>query len=535
MKEHLFFILNTLEKYQYFLFVVYMCLGAIVLKGMRREVLASKTLLYIATGIAALSIALYLTTLANYLLYPSYVDHVEATVASIAWLGIHGHPYYPNWITEDVYGLVYGPVLYFFHGLFLLIYPTIITAKLLGAGSLLLALGLIFIVIQQKVSNNLTSFIFIASLVMLFVPLGPFAYWTRAEPFLILISTLALLVAIRLHPLVAGAIIGALAGLATGFKLHGFIYVAPMAIMTLARAKLLRERVILVIIGAACAITFALLPFFLKESSLIGYLQYLKLAAHHPFAPDAFRANLLFALVIFMPAVAFWFWRRPAINPTEFWLLAGLCISVAIAIVIGGISGPYHLLPFVPLGLYVAIIMADAPAPEPAASETISFIFLLLLLAYIPGGINLNIRLTTDFYRNSQREHEKIAELQKYLTTYPDAQIGISDNAHYSDTFYRIFSVLRGHPLHIDFAAWEDLAYVGVDEKNVIRFIKSCEVPTWILPLGAPFTKLSWYTKQPILSDDFRRIFSTNYRLIQKGKTYQVWRCRLGVERTKWH
>ena len=105
--------------------------------------------------------------------------------------------------------------------------------------------------------------------------------------------------------------------------------------------------------------------------------------------------------------------------------------------------------------------------------------------------------------------------------------------SHYFDANYRIFSVLRGHPLHIDFAAWEDLAYVGVDEKTIVRFIGTCEVPTWILPLGTPFTKLSWYTKHPILSDDFRRIFSTNYKLIQTGKFYQVWKCRSSAEKTE--
>ena len=53
---------------------------------------------------------------------------------------------------------------------------------------------------------------------MLFVPFGPFAYWTRAEPFLIFISALALLVATRLRPMAAGPIVGVLAGLASGFK-----------------------------------------------------------------------------------------------------------------------------------------------------------------------------------------------------------------------------------------------------------------------------------------------------------------------------
>ena len=265
MKEHLISVLNTLQVYQDFLFVMYMCLGAIVLKVIGREIRTSKILSYVATGVGVVVTAVYLTTLVNYVRYPNYLDHVEATVASIAWLGMSGHALYPNWVTGDVYGLVYGPVLFLLHGLFLLIHPAIATSKILGVGFLLVSFALILIIIKQKVANNLTSFLFVASLVMLFVPFGPFVYWTRAEPFLIFISAVALLVAIRLRPMAAGAIIGVLAGLASGFKLHGFIYVAPMAIMTLARVNVLREQVILTSIGISCAITFALLPFCLQN------------------------------------------------------------------------------------------------------------------------------------------------------------------------------------------------------------------------------------------------------------------------------
>ena len=148
-----------------------------------------------------------------------------------------------------------------------------------------------------------------------------------------------------------------------------------------------RDRVILAGISISCAIIVALLPFFL-ERIIAGRAirNTLNIAAHNPSAPDAFRANVLFALVLLMPTVAFWFWRKPSINYTEFWLIAGLCTSIAITVVIGGISGPYHLLPFVPLCLYTAIIMADAPARAPVASQAIAFIFILLLLAYVPGG-----------------------------------------------------------------------------------------------------------------------------------------------------
>src|SRR5262249_38170591 len=144
------------------------------------------------------------------------------------------------------------------------------------------------VLIRQKLPGNFSSLLLLASLAMLFLPLGPYAYWTRAEPFLIFISALALLVAIRLRPMAAGTIIGVLAGLATGFKLHGFIYVAPMAIMTLARANSLHDRVVLASTGVACAAITVLLPFCLKESSLVGYWEYLKIAAHHPSPPGAF-------------------------------------------------------------------------------------------------------------------------------------------------------------------------------------------------------------------------------------------------------
>ena len=288
-----------------------------------------------------------------------------------------------------------------------------------------------------------------------------------------------------------------------------------------------RDRIIVAIIGVACAILFALLPFCLNQSSLVGYSQYLNLAADHGLSLETFRLNLLFALVLIGVIFGNWYWRRPAIKRAEFWLLAGLCMSIAIAVVVGSVSGggPYHLLPFVPVCLYGAVVVSDSPAGE--TSRIIAIVFVVLLLAYGPGGFIIHSRLLTDYYRNSQAEREKIIELKKDLAAYPNAQIGISDDGHYSDTYYRIFSVLKGYPLHVDFAAWEDLAYVGVDEKYVIRFIKTCEVPRWILPLGAPFTKLSWYTKQPILSNDFRQTFLMNYRLTQTGHAYQVWSCRL--------
>jgi len=514
--------LTKLQNAQDPLCVAYMFLAALALR--HSAILPSRNLSWITISLGALVIGVYLIKLASYLLYPNFADHVEATVASISWLGMHGREFYPNWMVDDVYGLVYGPVLYLVQGLLLLIVPTITALKIMGVVSLLLAFVLTFMVVKHKVADsNLTPFFTVASVVMLIMPLSPFAYWTRADPFLILISVCALLAAVTLNPVAAGAIIGVLAGLATGLKVHGFIYVAPLAIMTLGRAAVQRDRFVVAIVGVACAIIVILLPFCLKQSSLVGYLHYLRVAALHRFA---FEENLLFAAALFAPIIAVWFWCKPVINPPELWLLGGLGISLATAVLIGGVSGPYHLLPFVPICLYCAI----AILPTKEARRVGPIIFSVFLLAYGPGFL-LDSRIIKFYFDHSSVEREKVVELQTYLDNYPDSQVGISDGSHYFDANYRIFSVLRGHPLHIDFAAWEDLAYVGVDEKTIVRFIETCEVPTWILPLGTPFTKLSWYTKHPILSDDFRRIFSTNYKLIQTGEFYQVWKCRSSAEK----
>ena len=126
---------------------------------------------------------------------------------------------------------------------------------------------------------------------------------------------------------------------------------------------------------------------------------------------------------------------------------------------------------------------------------------------------------------DAAQERDKITQLRNFLGSYPDAQIGVSDDNHYPSYFYRVFSVWNGQPLHVDFSAWMDLAYGGVDEKYIMRFIERCTVKTWILPVGYPFMQINWYNNLPLVTDNFRRTFFANYRQIKIDDAYQVWRC----------
>jgi len=476
-------------------------------------------------------VAAYIVALILYLLWPNYIDQGQPVVASISWLWMHGQALYPNWATGDVYGLVYGPGIFLINGTALLLSSTIFASKVTGVLPLAVVLGMTLIILRQKTNNSLTSLILLASQVMLFVSFREAAYWNRPEPFLVLISVLTLLLAFNPSPWIAGAGIGVLAGLAAGLKLYGFIYTVPAAVVVLARVEAMRGRFIVVIIGSASAVASVLLLCYGKGASIAGYLQLLGVTLRHGMSLFLLYENLWIAFVLTAPFIAIWIWQKPALDPPERWLLVGVCISVAMMTVIGAKKGggTYYLLPLVPVCIYgIAVVL---PPSKVQANEIAAVIFVSLFLAYGPRLYLYLARLEYLYRVDTKSKLEQIAELETYLGSYPAAQIGISDNRHYPLYFNRAISVFNGRPMRVDFTVWMDLAFAGVDEKHILRFIDGCKVSTWILPLGMPFTMDNFYDGLPLLSDRFRHTFFTNYRQIQTGRAYQVWGCKLSTQR----
>jgi hypothetical protein len=477
----------------------------------------------LAAILAVVASFIYLLLMVIYLLHPNYVDHAQPLVASISWLWMRGRELYPNWATGDVSISVYGPITFLINGAALLLSPSILASKLPGVLSLVAALAATSIVLRRTTNGNYASLLLLGSAVLLLDTFHAHAYWNRPEPFLILISALALLViSFRLPSMLEGISIGLLAGIAAGFKVHAFIYLLPTWAAALSKIQSLRDRIFVAFVGSLCAVTFAFLPYFESGVSVAGHLRILRVAFDEGWSLSLFRKSLLFLFVLAAPITLILILQKPELNPSKRWFLATLGISALVMTVISGKQGGgrYYLLPLIPVFVYGIAIAVEK------FRIYATLIFATLFLTYGPNLL-LDTRwgLRYDRQIDAQSEHDEIAELKTYLDSYPNAQFGVSDNEHFPAYFYRVFSVWNGRPLHVDFSAWMDLAYTGVDEKHILRFIKGCAVQTWILPLGAPFQLSNFFTGEPMLSENFRQTFLSSYRQIKSGNTYQIWQC----------
>src|SRR5437667_401906 len=239
---------------------------------------------------------------AGYLLVPYYFDHVEPTVAVSSALLLRGQSLYPDWIAgEGVYGLMYGPVLYFINAMVLIANKSIFATKFAGVAAAWTALLIMALNARLIVRDYAITSLAIGCVCLVFFRLMPGQFWSRPEPFLILLSALSGL-ALRLPIFKAGLAIGIITGLAVGLKLHGVFYCLPAAVALLERQSLpWMSRVQLASIIFATAVAVMIAPFLHPAVSLSQYLTNLEIAAEHGLRLDLFIQNIIF--LAFMPFV----------------------------------------------------------------------------------------------------------------------------------------------------------------------------------------------------------------------------------------
>jgi hypothetical protein len=498
---------------------------------------AGRHQVWLASAIGLAVALLWCLLIYGYLIFPSYIDHVQPSIAAVSWLAVHGHPIWPNWETGDVYGMIYGPLLYLLTGVFLLIDPSILMSKLPGLAAFFGAVVCLWWALRQKKADRITTFFLITAFLIALIALDPttprlfIGYENHADVFLIFLATLTLPVAFE-WPAQRSAIgVGILAGLCAGFKVHGFLYAIPAALAVIARAKDQREGLRFAGVGGGAALAVIVLPFLVSPAAgAVDYLSYLLMSTHHGLAMREVSDGLLIAVSLAVPLFVVWHWRRPVLGRPERWFLIGLAGAVAATFVFVAKrgDGPHHLWPLFPPCFYgmACILGADSRARDSLKPQTIMAVVVLALFVTYAGWLETSYYVSKLLYERQDIELAKIADVENILKDYPDAQFGVSDDLHYYDSFYKVLGVFQGAPLRLDIPSWLDLAFAGIPEKVVARAIEHCAARTWVLPLGEPFVMLNWYTQQPLFSDKFREEFHNNYRLVREDDFYQVWACK---------
>ena len=120
-------------------------------------------------------------------------------------------------------------------------------------------------------------------------------------------------------------------------------------------------------------------------------------------------------------------------------------------------------------------------------------------------------------------------EFHSLLKKFPDLYVGVTDSTHanYSLSFFRPYAFGPEYADKLDPVAFMEVSFTtNIDDRRFVSKIKTCSYPFIILPLnGKPFTLLNFYTNKPLFSDELRRVFASEYRLIEKGTYFHIFQC----------
>ena len=452
-------------------------------------------------------LALFLAALAINVAVPAYVDHVEPSVAALSWAVMQGQPAYPAADAALMYGLPYGPALYLINGLVMKVAgPGIPVSKLAGVIAAAASLLMIAAAVRRAYGDGWhralgwTSGVYLA--------FGVTAFWVRAEPLLLLCSSLAAL-SLTVNGRAAAILAGTALGLGMNLKISAALYLLP-ALILLA----IRQGRGTAALTAGVAATVGALPFVLFENiSAQGYLQWVQTTAGHGFRLRALPSSLEWALFVAVPLPLFARDQRSDVRWLS-WLLAVTVIaSVPLASKHG--TGAYHFLPFVPLILFAA---CGSTEQRTARSSAVLIASLVLAGFQVPYWIRSATGLPAA---------EILAELRRIeQTTTGSLAMGYSPN--YRLSFFRPQLVFDGHPHVLDGASAMDAAWSGRPFPGaVLEQLRSCGVDNWVVPTGgAPFELPNAYGGgSEVFPEEFRRAFHASYRLREPGRWFAVWSC----------
>ncbi len=480
-----------------------------------------------AFQILSLGIVAALATCALiYLFTPLYLDHSEPNIAVDAVAVLRGQALYYD--TETHAPLItqgYGPLLYLTNAAAVALSPSILGTKLAGVAAFGGALAAAGYAYAGRSSWGAVS-LWIGVVAIVLAGNMTHVFWNRPEPFLMLCVALALVAAVRLRGFWGALAIGAAAGAASGFKIHGGIYVLPVAVWYIT-AMSPRARLAGAALVCIAGLALLLAPFAFPQILLPAYARLLMLVTHHRLVPEEFWPSAFFAIAFATPALYVLVRRRA--HDVPILMLAGalvVCLAMATVLASKEGAGSHHLLPFVFVSVFLAMQTQRAGREQTSSSATPALIAFLVACAAFAWPTISGARTVVDLALDTQSAAQ-LAEVREIAVRYPDAVMAAGDDATYEATYFRTEMVLKGTPIIVETPSWMDLVAAGEPASEVEKSLKGCRVQAWVVPVGgSAFGKLNYYSGQRLASEAFVRNFASRYERVLEGAHYDVFACR---------
>jgi hypothetical protein len=511
-----------------------------VAAAVRRPVIGSARWIDFAIGLGVAGVlglaALQCVVAILYLVYPSYLDWVEPGAVAISWLNLHGYPIYPPIGSGDLYPQVYGPLLFQVTGLFLGVFgPTIAVSKIPALAAFALTQILIYAALRRGGGSRMEALTLVACQCAIQAGLTnqAFAFGVRADPWLYLMAAAATYFAVLRPTLVTAALFGAMAGLATNFKLDAALYEAPLALYVLWRDEARGRRLQLAASGlAGFAVAFAL-PF--AGADAANYLAILKLSNNNRVIERTLaERNVLMIAFLLMPPAWLYLFHRPRLPRGLLVFFAATLVSMLVILYPASKdgAGPHHFLPYVPSLCWAFLVLyrgARSGAVPFVALASMDLSIAVLLLAIVLGYSSIDAQawdfILRDFATTPAIE-QATAEIDAVLASHPHVTtaLGPGANPGFDVSYLRIIPVFKGSPLPIDPVTWTDRQAIADRGRDAAarKLIRECRVDMWLIPRGDP---VETDPGTAMFADDVAREFLSTYELTETGAEFQQWRC----------
>jgi hypothetical protein len=449
----------------------------------------------------------------SHLFYPSYLEHVEPSIASLGLIYLQKGLLYPPLYEYSMHGLMYGPLLAEAQALFGAVnLPVIFSSKLLGV--------MAFIFSSIVLLKMFTGFA--RAYLIFLIPFGLFNFWNRAEPLVILFVTLTLLVMRQPVRIKTSIVLGCLVGLAASLKIHAASYIVTAIF---ARPDLFKSWTVQKGLVFLAAIFFVLIASHTPQQiSIYGFVSYLDLFRKHGLSNTLLLENLTHMLVLLFP-ILYLLLTGPGKN-SKYFIPTILLIAVELIVAVIASkpgAGSHHLMPFIPLHAWIIQgILNESPALD-ASISPFKFGLLILGLVTLITPLVLAGKHITRY--SVQSELKK--EVEMMAEHYPGVVLAPSDVKSYPHVYFRPILDAKGYQ-QIDIPGAMELNFSNVPDDVLVAAMSSCRIPYLALPVeGEPFTLVNYYTMASLFSDNVRSAFQKHYSPVSSPLTkhYRVYSC----------